>query len=55
MEDAINSIQAVKVTLEEIELKATVSNLEKLLGCQQVLTGVIERLKEGNDGHDHVE
>jgi ABC-type Na+ transport system ATPase subunit NatA len=46
-----NMIQAVINTLEDIEIKATVDNMQKLLACHDVLKKVIESMKEGKDGN----
>ena len=44
-------IQAVINTLEDIEVKATIDNMQKLLACHDVLKKVMEGMKkEVNDG-----
>lgn len=49
-EDLKQSVTAVITTLESIEIKATYDNLDKLLGCQQVLRTIISNLEEPEDG-----
>ena len=41
-----NLIQAVINTLGEVEIKATESNLEKMLGCIQLLGKIRDRKEE---------
>ena len=48
-EDLKKSVTAVIATLESIEIKATYENLDKLLGCQQVLRTIISNLEESNN------
>ena len=48
MNEAQTSLQAIKNTLESIEIKATVTNMERLLACQQLLSTLIEKV-----GDDH--
>ena len=47
------SITAVITTLENIEIKATYDNLDKLLGCQQVLRTIIGNLAEENGSEEN--
>ena len=49
--DLMKSIQAVAVTLEDVEIKATYDNLDKLLACQQALRTILSNLKEEADGN----
>lgn len=42
MNEIQKSIIAVKQTLENVEIKATVENMERLLACHQVLEQLIE-------------
>lgn len=43
------SLQAISRTLEEIEIKATINNLEKMLACQQLIEEmIVEDEKNGN-------
>lgn len=46
--DLRNSLEAVIKTLECVEIKATYDNLDKMLGCQQVLRTIISNLEEEN-------
>lgn len=48
------TLTAIRNTLEQIEIRATVDNLEKLLACQQLLGQLIEKAGE-NGGQDHAE
>lgn len=55
MEQA-NLIQAVINTLGSLDIKSTYDNMDKLLGCMQMLAKVRDKLNEGaNDGNDHAE
>ena len=46
MENLINEIAAISKTLETLDIKPTITNMDKLLGCQQHLAGVIEELRK---------
>lgn len=52
--DTVNMIQAVINTLEKLDIKATYDNMDKLLGCLQLLMKVRDGLnapaevKDGN-------
>ena len=49
-------VQAVINTLQGLDIKATYENMDKLLGCLQMLGKVRDRLNaEVNDGNDHAE
>lgn len=55
MEDIINEIMAISNTLEDLNLPPTIDNMNKLLGCQQHLIGITDKLrmmkkKEENNG-----
>lgn len=56
MDEYVNGLQIIMKTLETIEIKATVDNMEKLLGCQRLLAQIItesqEAKKDGNDNPD---
>lgn len=47
--ELIDGIQAIMSTLEAIEIKATFDNLDKLLGCQQLLKAMMSELKKEAD------
>lgn len=46
MEKEANEIQAVINTLGELDIKSTYSNMDKILGCMQLLTRVRDRIRE---------
>lgn len=46
MENLINEIAAISKTLETLDIRPTITNMDKLLGCQQHLAGVIDKLRE---------
>lgn len=49
-------VQAVINTLQGLDIKTTYENMDKLLGCLQMLAKVRDRLNaptEVNDGNDH--
>ena len=49
-------IQAVINTLQGLDIKATYDNMDKLLGCLQMLGKVRDQLNaEVKDGNDHAE
>ena len=49
MQELINEIKAISSTLEGLDLPPTISNMDKLLGCQQHLSMVRERLQKMMD------
>lgn len=55
MQELINEIKAISSTLEGLELPPTIANMDKLLGCQQHLALVQEKLQhmmeEEKDGN----
>ena len=53
MEEYANGLQIIMKTLETIEIKATVDNMEKLLGCQKLLSQIAEELQVAKDGNDN--
>ena len=50
-------VQAVINTLGSLDIKSTYENMDKLLGCLQMLAKVRDRLNlaEVHDGNDHAE
>jgi hypothetical protein len=46
MENLIMEIKAISQTLETLDIKPTVMNMDKLLGCQQHLATVAEELEK---------
>lgn len=55
MKEAASKIQAIINTLEELEIKATHSNMDKLLGCMQVLAEIRDELMEVDNGNADTE
>lgn len=56
MNELANKIQAVMNTLQSLNIPATMENMSKLIGCQQVLEEVrneLNSMKEDQDGNDH--
>lgn len=57
MEHLVKEIEAISKTLETLDIKPTIPNMDKLLGCQQHLAAVQEQLEkmtgeqEGQDGN----
>ena len=45
MEKEANEIQAVINTLTELDIKSTYHNMDKLLGCMQLLAQVRDKIK----------
>lgn len=46
MEEQANKIQAVINTLQELDMKPSYTNMDKMLGCLQTLVQVRDSLKE---------
>lgn len=46
MQELINEINAISSTLEGLVLPPTITNMDKLLGCQQHLALVREKLQQ---------
>ena len=46
MKHLILEIKAISQTLEQLDIKPTVSNMDKLLGCQQHLATVAQELEK---------
>lgn len=46
MENLIMEIKAISQTLETLDIKPTVMNMDKLLGCQQHLATVADELEK---------
>jgi len=56
MKEQADKIQAVINTLEGLDIKSTYENMNKILGCMQVLAGIRDELgKEVHDGNANVE
>lgn len=55
MDEMRNNLQAIKNTLETLVIPATCDNMEKLLACQQLLSAMIEDMKEAPDGNTDAE
>ena len=53
MTEQANKIQLVINTLETLSIPATYDNLNKLLGCMQVLRDVMKEV--GESGNDHAD
>lgn len=56
--DTVGAIQSIINTLEGLDIKSTYDNMDKLLGCLQLLVRIRDELKktvEVNDGNDHAE
>ena len=55
--ETADMVQAVINTLGNLDIKSTYENMDKLLGCMQMLAKVRDRLNapEVNDGNDHAE
>lgn len=51
MNEQANKIQAVIATLEQLNIPATYDNLNRLLGCLQVLKDLLREVSE--NGNDH--
>ena len=51
--NAASKIQAIMNTLQELNIPATVDNMSKLLGCQQLLAEVRDELnRKGEENGD---
>ena len=46
MEHLIREIEAISKTLETLDIEPTITNMDKLLGCQQHLEKVKEELEK---------
>lgn len=57
MKEQATKVQAVINTLESLNIPATYDNMNKLLGCLQVLAEVRDAIskEEEPDGNDHAE
>lgn len=56
MKEQADKIQAVINTLEGLDIKSTYENMNKILGCMQVLAGIRDELnKEGQNGNADAE
>lgn len=56
MEENAKKIQSVLVTLEQLNIKATYENMDKLLGCMQTLISVRDWLRgEADNGNNRAE
>lgn len=52
MEEQVNKIRLVISTLEGLDIKATKGNMDRLLGCMQVLEQVANSLATKEDSED---
>ena len=63
MNELIFKLRSVMKTLEELDIKPTFTNMDKLLGCHQFLFMVVSELEkmpkpvkeEAKDGNDNAE
>ena len=56
MKEQADKIQAVINTLEELDIKSTYDNMNKILGCMQMLAGIRDDLgKEAPNGNADAE
>lgn len=46
MEDFINEITAISKTLEELNIAPTIYNMDRLLGCQQHLMTMRDKIQK---------
>lgn len=46
MQELANTIQKVINTLQDLDIKSTYDNMNRLLGCQETLANVRDRLME---------
>ena len=53
--DVVNEIQRVINTLGTLNIPSTYENMDRLLGCMQVLARVRDTLKEDKDGNTDTE
>lgn len=47
--DLLTAIQAIKRTLEDLDIKATQANCDKLLGCMNALDKISEVIQKGRE------
>lgn len=47
--DLLSTIQAVKNTLEDLDIKATQANCDKLLGCMNALDNIMDVIVKGRE------
>lgn len=47
--DLLITIQAVKRTLEDLDIKATQANCDKLLGCMNALDKIMDVIVKGRE------
>lgn len=47
--DLLTAIQAIKRTLEDLDIKATQQNLDKLLGCMNALDKIMDVIIKGRE------
>lgn len=48
--DLLTAIQAIKRTLEDLDIKATQANCDKLLGCMNALDKISVVIQKGREG-----
>lgn len=47
--DLLETIQSIKRTLEDLDIKATQANCDKLLGCMNALDNIAKIIKKGRE------
>lgn len=47
--DLLTTIQAIKRTLEDLDIKATQANMDKLLGCMNALDKIMDVIVKGRE------
>ena len=55
MNELANRIQMVINTIEQLDIKSTYDNMNRLLGCMQTLADIRDRLQEVKDGNADAE
>jgi hypothetical protein len=47
--DLLTALQAIKRTLEDLDIKATQANMDKLLGCMNALDNIAKIIEKGRE------
>ena len=47
--DLLTALQAIKRTLEDLDIKATQTNCDKLLGCMNALDKIMDVIVKGRE------
>ncbi len=47
--DLLTALQAIKRTLEDLDIKATQANCDKLLGCMNALDKIMDVIVKGRE------